>query len=46
MPYSSSRELGQPITLAAGGQIFRGIIVSLTDVFDGSYPAQQVEVLA
>lgn len=46
LPYSSSRSLGQPITLAAGGQIFKGIIVSLTDVFDGSYPAQQVEVLA
>ena len=46
LPYSSSRALGKPITLAASGQIYRGVITSLTDVFDGSYPAQRVGVLA
>lgn len=46
LPYSATRRLGDDIALSFGDRTFFGVIVGLSDAFDGTYPTQPIEVLA
>lgn len=46
VPFTSSLKLGDNIFISFSSLEFTGAIVSIVDIFDGSYPVQELEVLA
>lgn len=46
VPFTSNLELGQTCTIMFNNKEFTGIVVSVVDIFDGSYPLQKIEILA
>jgi hypothetical protein len=46
LPYSETRRLGDPITLYFNGEGYQSVILSLSDVFDGTYPVQKIGAIA
>lgn len=46
LPYSSTLSIGDAVTLTWFGISFSGVVIELSDVFDGSYPKQKVLILS
>lgn len=45
VPYTEAISLGDAVTLSFNSGVYHGIVVGVTDVFDGTYPVQKIEVL-